>query len=399
MDTITLKENIDALGQTFQAFKEVSEERFGELERKGGVDPVLEEKVHRLNEEVEQAQERVTLLEKRSRRPEIQEIRTPLGYQTKAFVDYIRKGFEHGLDLKALSSDPGTEGGFLIPTYIQDQMVKVLTTASSFRSLAQVTQISTDAVEILIDKEELDAGWVLEKGDRDETNTPTLTKLKIPVHEMYAKPKATQKLLEDAQINVEEWLTAKIGEKFLKLENQAFLKGNGNQKPKGFLDYESVESVAWEWGSLEHIKTGKVGGFEDRRGADVLIETVEALKSQYLSGAYWVMGRLAHQVVRTLRDGNRNYIWQPGLAQGVPPTLLGYPITILEDMPVLREDAATSSIAFGNFKEGYSIVDRTQMHILRDPYSAKPYVEFYATKRVGGDVVNFEAIKIVRFDV
>lgn len=398
MDTITLKENIDALGHVFHEFKEGMEERFTMLEKKGAVDPLIEEKVNRLNEELEKAQERVILLEKKSRRPEVQEIKASQSSYGKAFVDYIRKGFDHGLEQKALSSEPGTEGGYLIPTYIQDQMIKVLSSPLAFRSLARVTNISTDAVEILVDKEELDAGWVLEKAERPETGMPTLTKLKIPVHEIYAKPRATQKLLDDAQVNVEEWLSEKIGEKFLKIENQAFINGDGEQKPKGFLAYESVEKDDWEWGRLEHIKTGKIGGFEERRGADVLFEVVEALKSQYLNGACWVMSRLAHQLVRTLKDANRNYLWQPGLALGMQPTLLGYPVTILEEMPGLDEEEATSAIAFGNFKEGYQVVDRVQMHVLRDPYSAKPYVEFYATKRVGGDVVNFEAIKIVRFE-
>ncbi len=314
-----------------------------------------------------------------------------------AFMNYVCKGIEAPLNFeqKSLTSVNDASGGYLIPHPMVEMIHGTVGRISPMRSLARMTTISTDTLELLLDKGETDVGWVAETADRPETSTPELSKLRISVHQIYAKPRASQKLLDDASFDVEHWLADKIAQKMCRSENHAFINGDGNGKPKGFLTYPTVALGKGEWGKFESISTGEDGALVD---SDVLLETCHSLRPEYLAGAVWMMSRSAMAAVRRLRDqSSGDYLWQPGLLAGAPDTLLGYPVVIAEDMPTLVAGVPSQSMAFGNFYQGYQIVDRSGMHILRDPYSAKPYVEFYATKRVGGDVINFDAIKIVRF--
>mgnify|MGYP001065883101 CR=1 FL=1 len=320
--------------------------------------------------------------------------------QKKALLNYVRQGeAKHleSMEIKNLTTGVEADGGYLIPQVIADRIGRDLEDLSPIRAISSVITISASAIELLLDKEGAEVGWVTEIAERPETKTPTLMKLRIPVHELYAKPRATQKLLDDARVDVESWLAGRIATKLSQVENHAFIQGDGDNKPKGFLTYETKDRATWEWGKLEHIKTGKDGAFSDQNAADILIETMNALKPEYQKGAVWLMSRSAHAMVRKLKDQNHHYLWQPGLADDVSPTLLGYPVVLAEDMPSLVAGTPSKSIVFGNFREGYQIVDRAGMRILRDPFSSKPYVEFYTTKRVGGDVINFEALKVIFF--
>jgi HK97 family phage major capsid protein len=220
-----------------------------------------------------------------------------------------------------------------------------------------------------------------------------LAKIRIPVHEIYAKSRATQKLLDDAKIDVESWLASKVATAMLVKENHAFINGDGNGKPRGLLSYPTVAGDDVEWGKLEHVLSGEDGAFID---GDVLIDVSSRLKPGYLDGAVWLMSRTAQMAVRKLKDKvTGSYLWQPALLSGAPNTLLGHPVVVADDMPAFAKGSL--SVAFGNFQHAYQIVDHSGMHVLRDPYSAKPYVEFYTTRRVGGDVVNFEAVKLIKF--
>lgn len=181
------------------------------------------------------------------------------------------------------------------------------------------------------------------------------------------------------------------------VENQAFLRGDGKNKPRGFLNYPTVKRENLEWGKIEHVLTGKDGAFSERDPADILIEAIYAMKSEYQRGAVWLMSASAHASVRRLKDKNGLYLWQPGISLDTGPTLMGHKVVIIDDMPVLNPGEASDSIVFANLKEGYQIVDRMGTRVLRDPFSAKPYVEFYTTKRVGGDVINFDAFKVIKF--
>lgn len=406
MTTDILKETVDALGYAFHEFKATNEERLNQLEQKNTVDPLITQKMERLNRSLDEAQDKMTRLEAVAKRPVIAASKEN-GFSSEeiahknAFLNYIRKGHESDLltfEAKGLSTSPDREGGFFVPSIISSYIHKTLKDSSSLRSLARITEISTSALEMLVDKEEAAAAWAEEKGERRETATPEIAKVRIPVHEMYAKSRATQKLLDDAAINIEEWLAEKISLRMASLENTSFINGDGNGKPKGFLNYETAAANGWEWGKLEEIKTGVRGAFKEDNPEETLIDLFHALKPAYLSQATWLMSRSAQSLVRKLKDPNQHhYLWQPPLSLDVRPTLMGHPIHIMDDMPALTQGTASKSVVFGNFFEGYQIVDRQGTYTLRDPYSAKPYVEFYTVRRVGGDVVNFEALKVLHF--
>jgi len=314
------------------------------------------------------------------------------------FLTYVRQGVVPS-QYKSMSTSTEGSGGYLIPEYISEKIMTTLERLSIFRSLAHVDHISTSALDILQDRQEPGVGWVGEDEERSETDTPELSKINIPVHEIYAKPRCTQKLLDDAKINVEEWLIQKVSDKIARMETQAFINGNGENKPTGFLTYDLVPSDQWEWGKIEHFKTGLNGQFSKPNPADILIETLQAMKPMYLNDAVWLMSRSALAAVRKLKNGFEDYILQPGLTLKGPSSMLGYPVVLCDEMPSLIPGQASHAIVFANFKEAYRIVDRTDLYVLRDPYSSKPYVEFYTTKRVGGDLVNFEAIKVISFMV
>lgn len=400
MHDYDIQKTFEDLSRTFEEFKKVNEERLTSLENKGFVDADLHQKLEHLQSHLDQAEQRVKQMEAQNHRPHL-EVSEPFCTHSRAFMDYIRKGLDtplHDYEQKSLATTSDRDGGYLVPSGLHDRLYATLQTASIMRSIAHVREISSSALEMLIDKDSADVGWVAETDERRETKTPELAKIRIPVHEMYARPRATQKLLDDASLNVEEWLSQKIAQKMAMLENTAFILGDGNNKPKGFLTYETVGVARWEWGKLEEVKTGVDGGFIADKSPDALLNLFYSLKPSYLPGATWLMSRATQGALRMLKDpGSHQYLWQPPLAGFPSPTLLGYPVNMCDDMPNLVPKTASKAVVFGNFKEGYQIVDRTGIRVLRDPYSAKPYVEFYTTHRVGGDVLNFEALKVLNF--
>lgn len=390
------------LNRTFEEFKAANNSRLETLEKQKPLDPLERDKLDRLEASLTEAETRLKQIEAQKVRPLMETKEDSFCPHTRAFMDYIRKGLDaplHIYETKALSTTSDRDGGYLVPSGLHDHLYATLQSTSVMRSLATVRQISTSVLELLLDKDRADAGWVGEAQERAETKAPEVAKIHIPVHEMYAKPRATQKLLDDAMINVEEWLAQKISQKMAMMENDAFIQGDGQSKPRGILSYASHERRAWKWGELEEIRTGTKGDFLKDMGALTLQDTFFSLKSPYLVGASWLMSRTAQAMIRKLRDSESgHYLWEPPLGGVTTPTLLGYPVVVSDDMPALVPGTASKSIVFGNFKEGYHIVDRTGVHVLRDPYSAKPYIEFYTTRRLGGDVVNFEAFKIIHFE-
>ena len=244
-----------------------------------------------------------------------------------------------------------------------------------------------------------DAGWTSENEERIETDSPEVKKIKIPVYELYAKPKANQHLLDDSEIDVEEWLIDKIAEKFASLEDSAFINGDGTSKPHGFLKYSSNSDENRTFGILQHFLTGAKGKFVDNDSAlNILIDMVCSIKPIYVKNAKWIMSRSALSEIRKIKNGDSLPIWAPSIADATPSTLLGYPVIIDDNMPALVNGQESTSVAFGDFSSGYQIVERQGLSILRDPYTSKPFVEFYASKRVGGDVIDFDAIKLLKFD-
>ncbi len=314
----------------------------------------------------------------------------------KAFNAYLRSGDDdglRGLDIegKALSTTVAGDGGYLVSPQAADTIKSVLYGAASVRAIANVVTVDSTSYDVLIDRGDIGAGWAAETAARTETTTPQIERITIPLHELSALPKSSQRLLDDSAFDIEGWLSARIAEKFARAEAAAFVSGNGVDKPKGFLTYTNVANSAWAWGGLGWVASGAAGALTS---GDPLVDLVYALGAQYRAGASFVMNSKTTAVVRKLKDADGRYLWADSLAAGEPARLMGYPVLIAEDMPDVAANAFP--IAFGNFEAGYTIAERPDLRVLRDPFSAKPHVLFYATKRVGGAVSDFAAIKVLR---
>lgn len=299
---------------------------------------------------------------------------------------------------KAMQAGSDPDGGYLLPASTVGRTVAKLYEQSTMRRLATVQTISTGEIEGILDNNEADAGWVSELGTRSDTSTPQVGKWRVEAHEMYAMPKISQKLLDDAATDVEGWLANKVADKFARVEGTAFATGNGVGKPFGLFAYatEATGDSTRAWGKFEHIKTGTNGDFNATTKADCLHDIVGAFKDQYLQNASWLMRREVRTKLRKLRGATSDlYLWEPSMQLGQPDRLNGYPVVIDQYLPALATDSL--SLAFGDFREAYLIVDRIGIRTLRDPYTAKPYIVFYSTKRTGGGAVNFEAVKFVKF--
>lgn len=386
----------DTLAQAFQEYKHTNDLRLNELENKGSVDITILDKLDKLNQAIEQRVDQLQKIDLAHKRPSFDTESSGLSYadqeQKEAFLKYVRKGEVNDLERKTLSTLNNQEGGLLIPQIVVSRIGQDLQENSPLRRLASVMEISSSTVDFLLDKKGAEVGWVGETEKRPETASPEVHKLNIPVHELYAKPRATQKLLDDAQINVEDWLAQSIAEKMAQLEHHAFLAGDGEKKPRGILSYQTVNADKWSWGSLEAVQAAG-----DAITMNDLVNLMSSLKPELMGQACWLMSRSALSEIRKFKSQDGFYLWQPMVDSSFKSTLFGYPVEISDDMPAYKQGTASLPVMFGNFKSGYQIVDRTGIQILRDPFSAKPYVEFYTTKRVGGDVVNFEAIKVLKY--
>ena len=318
----------------------------------------------------------------------------------KAFNAYLRSGDDdalRGLELegKALSSSVAADGGYLVDPQTSDMIRGVLKSTASLRAVANVVNVEATAFEVLVDHTEMGAGWASETDATVETDTPQIERISIPLHELSALPKASQRLLDDTAFDVEGWLATRIADKFATSEADAFINGDGVDKPTGFLTHTVVANDAWTWGNLGYVPTGAAGDFATGEAADAIVTLVYSLGAKYRANATFVMNSKTAGAVRKMKDADGRFLWSDGLAAGEPARLMGYPVLIAEDMPDIAEDA--SAIAFGDFSAGYTIAERPDLRILRDPFSAKPHVLFYATKRVGGHVSDYAAIKVLRF--
>ncbi len=318
----------------------------------------------------------------------------------KAMAAYLRRGDDEALrslhvETKALNTAVEAEGGFLVDPRTSDMIETILRSGGSIRSLARVVQVDAGAYDVLVDHTDIGAGWVDELASAGETEAPLVDRISITLHELSAAPTASQRILDDAAFDVEAWLGERIADRFLRAEAAAFVSGNGIGKPKGFLTKPAIENGSWAWGSIGYVATGSGGDFDPNDPADALIEAVYALPAEYRAGAAFVMNSKTAGEVRKMKDAQGRFIWAEGLNVAQPALLCGYPVLVAEDMPDIDADA--HAIAFGNFEKGYTIAERPDLRVLRDPYSAKPNVMFYATKRVGGDVTDYAAIKTVKF--
>ncbi len=315
-----------------------------------------------------------------------------------AFVDrYLRQGLEAGVELKSFSGASGAAGGYAVPREIDALIGATLKAISPIRSIANVVRTGTAGYRKLVTAGGIVSGWASEVGARAETGTPVFNEIAPPSGELFANPAASQAMLDDAQFDVEGWMAGEIAREFAVAEGSAFVNGNGTNKPKGFLTYTTTnESDAVRaFGSLQYVASGAAGAFVGANPQDKLIDLVQSLRPPYRQGASFVMNSATLSVIRKMKTSDGAFIWQPGLSGGQPATLLGYPVVEAEDMPDIG--ANSLSIAFGNFAVGYVIAERSETSILRDPFSNKPFVHFYAVKRIGGAVANSEAIKLMKF--
>ncbi len=299
---------------------------------------------------------------------------------------------------KAMSAGSDPDGGYMLPQSTVGRVVSKVYEQSVMRQIANVQTISTAKLEGLLDNDEASAGWVSELGTRSDSSTPQVGKWEIEAHELYAMPKISQKLIDDAAMNVESWLAAKVADKFARVEGTAFATGDGIGKPRGLFSYTTAATgdATRAWGTFEHVATGTSADFNSTTKADPLFDLIGAFKDQYLQNAKFLMRREVRTKLRKLRGATSDlYLWEPSMQAGQPDKLNGYPVVIDQYVPTLA--ANSLSLAFGDFAEAFTIVDRIGIRTLRDPYTAKPYVVFYSTARTGSGAVNFEAVKFLKF--
>ena len=382
----------------FEAFKAANDQRLDAIEHKRG-DGLLEDKLERIEASLQSAESRLQRLMSQKSRPVIEAgSRLIQPDEAKAaWEGYMRSGQIPknimAIELKAgISSSSGS--GVLAPTETETFIDRRLALVSPFRSLASVRQVGAATFKKPVTTASVTSGWVAETASRPETNPATLDLITFASGELYASPSATQDLLDDAYINLDEWLASEIEDSFAAQETTAFVSGDGTNKPKGFLSYTTAANASATWGQIGYVASGGASDFAASNPTDALIDLIYAPKAQYRPGASFVMNRRTAAKIRKFKDADGNYIWQPAMAAGQLPLLLGYPVQEIEDMPDVAANAY--SVAFGDFAKGYLIVDRAGISVLRDPYSAKPYVLFYTTKRVGGGVQNFDAIKLLK---
>ncbi|MCW2349639.1 phage major capsid protein [Sphingobium sp. B12D2B] len=315
-----------------------------------------------------------------------------------AFTDrYLRRGIEAGVELKSFSGASGGSGGYAMPREIDQMIDAALKSISPIRAVANVVRTGSAGYRKLVTTGGVVSGWAAETAARPETATPTFQEIAPPSGDLYANPSASQAMLDDAQFDVESWLAEEIAREFGRAEGAAFINGDGTSKPKGFLTYATTNQAdsVRPFGSLQYIASGAAGGFPASNPQDRLIDLVQSLRAPYRQGAVFVMNAATLATIRKFKTSDGAFLWQPSMIAGQPATLLGYPVIEAEDMPDIA--ANSLSIAFGNFANGYVIAERSETSILRDPFTNKPFVHFYAVKRIGGAVANSEAIKLMKF--
>jgi HK97 family phage major capsid protein len=434
---------IEKLGTAFEAFKTSHAEQIKEL-KEGKADPVLTERLGKIEKSLDSAQEAKNALEasiaaeKKEREDlelrlqrmgvkgdgdtakrelELKEFnatanaaaaerkRTFVPLDDAGYDEYKaahRKFVRYGVDelspeeRKTLSVGSDPDGGYLVTPDVSGRIVKKVYETSPIRQIAAVQAISTDALEGLEDLGEAGCGYAGEHATSGDATTAQLGKYRIDVHIIDTEPKATQQLLDDAMVDVEAWLGDKVGSKMGRFENSEFVNGAAN-RIRGFCGYATADDdgTGVTWGQIGRVKTGVNGDFAAANKGDKIHDLVGTLKGEYLNNARFVTRRSVVTAIRKFKDANGQYLWQPSLVLGMPEQLVGYPLVRAEDMPALA--ANSLSLAFGDFAQGYQIVDRQGFRVLRDPYTSKPYVKFYTTKRTGGAVINFEAIKLLMF--
>ena len=441
-----IKKAVEGLGSDFEAFKEANDKRIKGVEKKGSADVLIEEKVTRISDHLDKLVEAKTAFEKRleaetKEREELELRLAKMGkgsgedakfeLDLKSFNDTLKssaaerqtkfepvdadgfRAYKNAFksfmtkdarlltadEIKTLSVGSDPDGGYLVTPDTGGRIATRVYETSEVRQIASVQSISTEKLEGIEDLGEAGAGYAGEASQGSDTTTPQIGKWSIPTWIIDTEPKATQSILDDASIDIEAWLSGKVADKFARFENSEFVVGSS--KIRGFTSYTNASDTGSgvTWGTVGYLFTGTNGDFGSTVAtqADKLIDLMGLLKNAYLPNARWAARRAVLTKIRKFKIGATTdaYVWSPGLGVGIPETILGYPVSRMEDMPALATDSY--SMAFGDFKAAYQIVDRVGIRVLRDPFTSKPFVKFYTTKRTGGGLVNFEAIKLMKF--
>ena len=381
----------------FESFKSANDERLAALETKRE-DTLLNEKVARIDKALVDQKAALDRIALAAQRPALCE-NAQAQERKAAIARYMRQGDStliNELQGKSLNAGVDAEGGYLAPEETERAIVKAVRDISPIRQIASVREIGANLFRKPVSIGGAAAGWVGETAARVETAASTITAVDFPTMELYAMPAASQTLLDDAFIDIEQWLADEVQDEFAAQETQAFVNGDGIARPKGFLSYVKTPDATRASNEIGYIATGADGAF-GANPADKLLDLIYAPKQSYRAGGRFVLNRRTLSQIRKFKDADGNYLWQPGVGAGQPSTLFGYPVSETEEMPDVG--AGAFAVAFGDFARHYLIVDRQGVKILRDPYSAKPYVLFYTTKRVGGGVQDFAAVKLLKFSV
>lgn len=387
------------LNRTFAEFRDKNDQRLREIEQ-GRADVVTAEHVDRINASVSELTATVEALQTQvaagavgagQLTPEAREYNT-------AFNSWFRRGeSEAGLrDLAvraALSSESNRDGGFVVPEEMDGTISRVLSTVSAVRGIARVVSISGGSYSTLVSQGGATGSWVGERDTRSATTTPNLAEIDVPAMELAANPGITQTLLDDASLDIAQWLADEVAITFAEMEGAAFVSGDGTKKPRGILSYSTVANASYAWGSIGFVKTGAAADFASSNPIDNIMDLFGALRPGYRNNGTFLSNDATVTAIRKFKDSTGNLIWAPPTLDN-PQTIVGKPVVIDENMPSVG--AGAFPLAFGDFQRGYLIVDRIGTRVLRDPFTNKPYVQFYTTKRVGGGVSNFEAIKLLK---
>ncbi|EPM4131049.1 phage major capsid protein [Escherichia coli] len=395
VDVKDVEQVAQELQAKFDAFKEKNDKRLEAVEQEKGK---LAGEVETLNGKLSELDELKSALEE-----ELKQVKRPAGGpQSKAasehktaFIDFMRKGKDDGLrelERKALQVGVDEDGGYAVPEELDRTILNLLKDEVVMRQEATTITVGGANYKKLVNLGGTASGWVGETDARPETDASKLGQIEPFMGEIYGNPQATQTMLDDAFFNVEDWINSELAIEFAEQEEIAFTSGNGTKKPKGFLAYASTldPDKTRAFGTLQHILSGAAAGVT----ADAIIKLVYTLRKVHRNGAKFMMNNNSLFAIRILKDSEGNYLWRPGLELGQPSSLAGYGVAENEQMPDIAADA--KAIAFGNFKRGYTIVDRIGTRILRDPYTKKPFVGFYTTKRTGGMLVDSQAIKLLQ---
>lgn len=387
-----VKALVESLNKAFADFKAEHTQQLEDV-KKGQTDALQALKVDRINADVERLQKAVDEANTRIAASQMGVGQGGRQLKDHEYSESFQAHFRKGEVKASMSKGSAPDGGYLAPVEWDRTITDKLVLVSPMRQIAKVQPISGTGFTKLFNMRGTSSGWVGETDQRPPTNGPQLKSLQYDTGEIYANPAATQTLLDDAEIDLEAWLAGEVELEFSAQEGLAFVSGDGaNGKPNGFLTYVTggANAAKHPLGAIQAISSGAAVAVT----SDSIIDLVYAVPSAYRGGAGFVMNNTTQGTIRKLKDGQGNYLWQPSYSAGQPATLNGYAVTEMPDMPDVAANAMP--IAFGDFKRGYLVIDRKGVVVLRDPYTNKPFVQFYTTKRVGGGVLDPTCLKVLK---